>query len=301
MDKRRAAELVTSDNLHERLQAARYFSRFAVREDRDVIQAALSRERVAWIKDALKKALEVALGGSGSGTRSVAVQAATEDEVAEEIYSEAVEETTRRLVHELEPILGALRFYAGKEIPNYPGSRTRKELDRLESLLQAIDTLSEAAGPPAMKEFDLAQLIETTADSVGVGHEVPIRLAGRRPLIALGDPSLVQVALANGLRNAVEATESATSEDGYAPVVVSWDETDRDYYIAILDRGPGLPLGADRAFDGGRTTKKGHLGMGLALADRAVRTMKGKIALTPRQEGGASYEFRWPKLAAEPP
>jgi signal transduction histidine kinase len=294
MDKDRAAELLASDNLHERLQGARFFSRFASKQDYELIQAALGREKVVWIKAALKRGLEVALGKSNTEVRAAALDAATEDEVADEIYAEAVEETTQRLVHELEPILGTLRFYAGKEIPNYPESRTKQELDRLESLLEAIDTLSKAAAPPSIKEFDLAQLIDKTTSSVCVGHEITVSLAGRRPLVVLGDPSLVEVAFANGLRNAIEATEGSGAGPS-SPVVVNWDETDRDYYVAVLDRGSGLPLGAERILEIGRTTKKGHLGMGLALADRSIRTMKGRLVLAPREDGGVSYEFRWPK------
>jgi signal transduction histidine kinase len=297
MDRQKAVDLLASDKLHDRLQAARFFSRFASKQDYDLLQAALGPEKVVWIKAALKRGLEVALGKAIPEVRSAAIDAATEEEVADEIYAEAVEETTQRLVHELEPILGTLRFYAGKEIVNYPDSRTKQELDRLESLLEAIDTLSKAAAPPAIKEFDLARLIDKTASSVCVGHEIAVSLAGRRPLVVLGDSSLVEVAFANGLRNAIEATEgSATSPS--SPVVVNWDETDRDYYVAVLDRGSGLPLGADRILEIGRTTKKGHLGMGLALADRAIRTIKGKLAVAPREGGGVSYEFRWPKREA---
>ena len=243
----------------------------------------------------LKRALEEAIGRVAPAASPEGRGLETEDDVTDDIYAEAVQETTQRLVHELEPILGTLRYYAGREIPSYAGSRTEQELARLESLLRAIATLSRAAAPPGLKEVNLAALVENTSKSASVGHSSAVQLVGRSPLIVLGDPSLIEVALANGLRNAIEASESAGAA---APIIVTWDETDTDYYVVVLDRGPGLPLGADNIFEIGETTKKGHLGMGLALADRAVRTMKGKTVLSPREGGGVSYEFRWPKPEA---
>ena len=109
----------------------------------------------------------------------------------------------------------------------------------------------------------------------------------------------MKLIVANGLRNAIEATESvADSAKLSNRIVISWGETDRDYWIAIVDWGPGLPLGIDRMFDIGSTTQRGHLGMGLAIAERAALSLTGKVTLTPREDKGARYEFRWPRRTA---
>jgi signal transduction histidine kinase len=109
----------------------------------------------------------------------------------------------------------------------------------------------------------------------------------------------VKLVVANGLRNAIEATESLSEIiDASNRVVVSWGETDRDYWIAIVDWGPGLPLGFDRIFDIGSTTKKDHLGMGLAIAERAALSLSGNVSVTPREDKGTRYEFRWPRRTA---
>jgi signal transduction histidine kinase len=108
------------------------------------------------------------------------------------------------------------------------------------------------------------------------------------------------MALENGLRNAVEATAGHHDDTGLPSVVVTWGTTDRDFYVSVLDRGVGLPGGVHRVFDIGSTTKRGHLGMGLALAKQAVRTLGGRVALRPRKDGGVGYEFRWPRPRGNP-
>lgn len=109
-----------------------------------------------------------------------------------------------------------------------------------------------------------------------------------------GDDSLVEVAVRNGLRNSIEATEAAAGGSGKLEnVVINWGETEKDYWIAILDHGNGLPPGSERIFDIGSSTKEGHFGMGLALAKRAAWSLRGDITLTPRKDGGVKFEFRW--------
>ena len=83
--------------------------------------------------------------------------------------------------------------------------------------------------------------------------------------------------------------------------MVNWNVTDVEYWVAILDGGPGPPYGFNRAFDIGSTTKEGdNLGMGLASAKRAIESLSGSIALMPRSEaGGARLEFRWPRTELE--
>jgi signal transduction histidine kinase len=119
-------------------------------------------------------------------------------------------------------------------------------------------------------------------------------LAGPSPFVAVGDRGLVELALRNGVINAVEATREIDAGDDDHSIVVNWNKTDRDYWVAVLDRGPGIPERAAAIFDFGTTTKEGHLGMGLALAIRAARSMRGDLSIATRETEGARYELRWP-------
>ena len=302
MDREAAFRLLTSENAHDRLRAARYLSRFATSADHDTLQKALAREDVVWIKRALRQALERCATFNLTGSDGPELPEPEEDAAdIDDVYAQAIEEVTRRLVHEIEPIIGAGRYYASKEIAEYQKSRTKRELDRLESLLLAIHTLSRAAETPTVHECDLAEQIRVVADSESLNHSVKLELAGPSPLVVETDDSLVKLVVANGIRNAIEATEAtADASRSSNRVVLTWGETDRDYWIAIVDWGCGPPVGIDRMFEIGSTTKKNHLGMGLAIAERAALSLKGKVTLTPREDRGTLLEFRWPRPKVGP-
>ena len=78
-------------------------------------------------------------------------------------------------------------------------------------------------------------------------------------------------------------------------VTVSWESTDKDHWVSILDSGIGFSGVTKPAFEIGSSTKRGHSGFGLTIALRAIETMNGEIELSPGFEGGASYVMRWPK------
>ena len=53
------------------------------------------------------------------------------------------------------------------------------------------------------------------------------------------DPTLVRLAVCNGIRNAIEAVAAANLAEPH-PIVITWGETDIDYWVAVLDRGVGI-------------------------------------------------------------
>jgi signal transduction histidine kinase len=162
---------------------------------------------------------------------------------------------------------------------------------RLQELLTAIDKLGQATSAPVYKEFNLAELLERIVISETDGSQVKVEMAGTKPFVIVGAADLIHLVVTNAIKNALEASEGVPTAE---PVVINWGITDRDYWIAVLDRGRGLPPGLTKVFEIGTTTKKDHLGMGLALARHAALTLSGKISLSPRDPAGAKFEFRWP-------
>ncbi len=298
MNRTEALAGLESKDLSVRLASARTLSQAALPQDITQLQAALAKESVRWVKDALKKAIQ-----KTSPTQPI-IDLPTSDEsmVSPDVYDQikaiAVNETTRRLVHEIAPILGMISVHARDEITNFAGSRTRTDIERFRSLLDAFNTLSQAAVAPRLDEMDLSSTIADIAETESEGHSVKVSLAGQRPIMIVGDAALLRFVIGNGLRNAIEATESAPARQGeLQAVTITWGTTDRDVWITILDQGPGPPISADRAFDIGNTTKPDHLGMGLAIARQAAESMSGTLLLAPREShGGARFEFRWPIL-----
>jgi signal transduction histidine kinase len=288
MDRASAIGRLSSQSTTERLEAARYLAAAARASDRELLRHALERESVTWIRTALKKAVARA----EQQTPESAVPDVDIELAAEETYAQAIEETTGRIVHELRPIVGAVRFYVAKEFSGFVGSETERQLDRLESMMEAVDQLSKASSAPFVTEFNLPDLVQQVVDQETIARLATIEIGGPSPLLVRGDPALIGMCIRNGLCNALEATSEVG--EAHTPVVVSWGETDIDYWLVVLDRGPGLPPARGQLFDIGSTTKLDHLGMGLALALRAATTMGGRLTLGDRDGGGVRYELRWP-------
>jgi two-component system sensor histidine kinase CpxA len=115
----------------------------------------------------------------------------------------------------------------------------------------------------------------------------------------IGDASLLHSAIENVVRNATRYTEEGSA------VQVRLEEgpgaKGREAVVRVTDSGPGVPeealtklfLPFYRIDDArGRTT--GGVGLGLAIAERAVLLHGGSVRATNRPQGGLMVEIRIP-------
>lgn len=302
MDKATALRLLNSAGAHDRLTGARFLARSATVDDLDDIDRAIRKENVFWVRNALLRALRRTQFSEQGDTGDVSADidqtnTAPNDQQFEEIYSNALQETTSLLLHEIEPLLGTARLYAKREISDFEDSKTKKQLDMLDSLLVAIAELRAASTLAKPVELDLSSLIREVTDQRKGTRGVDIQLAGPSPFVVLADRGRLLLAITNGLRNAIEATQAVNSVDQLS-IVINWNRTDQDYWISIIDNGSGLKASLDKIFEIGSSSKKGHLGMGLPAARRAAISMGGDITLTPRDGVGVQFEIRWPRFLA---
>lgn len=290
------ARKLGSTDPRERLDAARHLAEHADAKQIGLIEGALAVETVAWVSSALKRALQRARPTDSvtSGTERVELSS---DQTAQ-IYSDALETTAKQIIHEIEPILGALRLSAETEMANFEGSDTKRGLERMEALVAGLARLRQAASAPKLEDFALDQCIFAwIAEEVGQ-KPVGVLRAGPQETVVEGDKGLVCLAFVNGLRNAIDATLALPVEDErYPEITVNWGTTDIDVWVAIVDAGVGFRGSLSRAFEIGSTTKAGHLGMGLATAQQAMTSLGGSVRLIPG-ERGVRFEMRWPKAVA---
>ncbi|MDQ3264031.1 MAG: ATP-binding protein [Myxococcota bacterium] len=108
---------------------------------------------------------------------------------------------------------------------------------------------------------------------------------------ALADPDLLEIALVNLMRNALQA-----SPEG-APIRVEFQSTSGSCVISVEDEGPGVPpeLRA-RMFEPFFTTKQTGTGLGLAITRRIVAAHRGQIHLRAARMGqGSRFEIELPQ------
>lgn len=293
MERELALKSLGGESWHERLKAARALTSLAQPEDLQALLVAQASETVSYVKKALE-----------SGIRRVRrdIEEAREVEaesippsVMRQVRAKAVEEVARTLLHEVEAIAGSIALAASREVAGYPQSATKAQIDRLAKQLEGIASLKAAAAAPKMVQFSLgAWVTELVAEESADGGSL-ISLVGPENLIVEGDPKLLRLAVCNGLKNAIEAVHERpmTSDNGASRIVVSWDATDVECWVAIKDDGPGLTAAMTDALPIGRTTKRGHVGMGLMTAKQAMDSHGGSVSLSPGAQGGALFEVRW--------
>ena len=231
------------------------------------------------------------------------------DRMAERI--EALVRAQQRLVgdisHELRSPLARLsvalelaRQKAGPEAG--PAlDRIGREADRLNELIGQLLTLARIESgtqQPARDAVELDRLVREIAADAGfeaAGRNRSVRLVDCDPCRTAGDRELLRRAIENVLRNAVRYTAEGTA------VEVSLRRSGDEALLAIRDRGPGVPEAAlPQLFEpfyrvaDARDRQTGGIGLGLSIADRAIRFHGGSVRAENAPDGGLLVTLRLP-------
>jgi|CXWL01.1.fsa_nt_gi two-component system OmpR family sensor kinase len=181
--------------------------------------------------------------------------------------------------------------------------RVEREVARLDALVGELLTLSHldaGTGGDPVERVELGEFVAAIADDArfeaeAAGKEVQFEGDAGEVFAAVHSEPLRR-AFENVLRNAVKFTASGTTVEARATLEGG------DFVLRVADRGPGIPA-ADHAAvfepfhraDGGRA--RDGVGLGLAIAKRAVEIHGGTIQLTERDGGGLVVEIRLPRVS----
>lgn len=293
MTRDEATRLIQSSSPHDRIKAARFLAGEVQLGDLKFFQDVRARETVGYVKSVLDLAISRARDLAATETPAPTDAAGLTAELKQAVRSRAVKFIAGQLLHELSGPIGLLALAASQEVPDYPQSRTRKRMDALQRIFEAVEFLQTAATEPKPAQFDLSEVITEVASAERGKDGIEISFEGPKPLLVNTDKRLFEMALCNGVRNALEAVAGMEGHATTHPIIVTWGETDVDYWVSVLDAGPGLPQGSANCFDFGNTGKSGHAGFGLAIARQAMQSIGGTCELSPGAKGGARFDLRW--------
>ena len=227
------------------------------------------------------------------------------DEMAERIESLVItqQRLNRDISHELRSPLArlnvALEIAKQKaNVETLPAlERIDKESENLNEMIGRLLTLAKLeSGAEGMEQLrvDLAELVMDVAadadfEAQAKGRSVVVGSVD--PCTVMGSEILLRSAIENVLRNAVRYTAEGTVVD------VSLAVANHAATISIADSGGGVPedelANLFRPFyriGEARERKTGGIGLGLAIAERAVRAHKGKIR-AKNKNGGLVIEI----------
>jgi len=153
----------------------------------------------------------------------------------------------------------------------------------------AYGRVSERA--PKLSSMPLAPLFAELPDLAALAsHPVRVVVSADECRVQ-ADPEQLARALANLIRNAVQALDGAAVPDAEVRVAASRDEPGR-VTILVTDNGPGLPARArDNLFSPFQgSTRSGGTGLGLPIAAELIEINGGSLTLDPG-EGGARFRI----------
>ncbi len=171
-----------------------------------------------------------------------------------------------------------------------------KEIDRLREITEYY--LRFAKFPEVEKEpvdlhtviMDVLSFYEEEARRKGVTIEREVE----RPLRGRADPNLLRHAIANLLKNSIEAITSGERAEGLIHATAHRDG--KRIRIAIRDNGPGISSKeAGRVFDPFYSTKKSGTGLGLTLVQQVVVEHGGTISCGSTPGEGTIFKFSIPE------
>lgn len=283
--------LVSSKRSADRRLASREIAANPTLVERGIVEAAFYGETVPQIRKQFQAALEaLSAQEPESNVEPPAKQARA---IYDEAYVQSLRHVTERVLHQLNPLVGDLEQAASVEVPEFDESETKTRLGQIKRQIDAITKLYNAAKPAVIEEFDLASLIRDCLPHDLNTNKCLLSFAGTTPLMVQGDPSLITIAVTNGLRNSIEACLLVATETHRPPIIINWDATDRDYWISIIDEGVGFHGKISGAFEIG-TSSKGHSGHGLPALRAAMVSLSGTAELIPQQDKGCALILTWP-------
>jgi signal transduction histidine kinase len=207
------------------------------------------------------------------------------------------------IAHEVKNSLNGLRAAAAmQEADGAGGLATRAirgQTDRLAHLATSLLQFGKPGEPRAVSAR-LDQLVREAVDGVRVlpeFDEVRLTTDLAEPVPVTCDPLLVATALDNLIRNAVEATVVAkdlgTIDD--PAVRVSAGQRDEEAFVVVEDNAGGpAPDVEARLFEPFVTAKPKGIGLGLAMARRAIEQQGGSLSFE-RSTTGSRFTVRLPR------
>jgi len=203
------------------------------------------------------------------------------------------------LAHEIRNPLGTIKGFA-QLIGEQSGEGVRGSLDPILSEVERLENLVNDLllyGRPPAPSLRRASWDETLATlQAHASHLVrdrDVRFAAEKPALEWEtDPRLLQHALLNLLRNAVEAIGDRSGGE----VRVEVRRLDASgVTITVVDNGPGIPADVrSKLFKPFFTTKTFGTGLGLSIARSFARALGGELVLSEAEPSGVAASLRFP-------
>ena len=233
----------------------------------------------------------------------------------EEKELEAVQHMTRVLAHEIMNSITPIASLAGiaktQLTPTVMSADHPAETEALNDLRDALDTIEKRSQGllhfvesyrkmariprPEFKHLQVQELfgrviklLAPAAENKGISIEVQVEPLS---LSVLADPDLIEQALINLLKNAIEAIQPESN--GHIQLEGVLDRRSK-VQLKITDNGPGIPAEVmNQIFVPFYSTKPTGSGIGLSLSKQIMRRHGGSLRVQSQQGGPTMFTLRF--------
>jgi two-component system sensor histidine kinase CpxA len=184
-------------------------------------------------------------------------------------------------------------------------NRIQREAERLNELIGQLLTLSSMEAAERADKFEAVSLNQLLKDMLpdaayeAQQRDASVDLVEEGELVVEGRRELLYRAIENIVRNAIRYTESGTRVE--VKVYRVEEKGARWAIVEVHDQGPGIPESELESIfrpfyrvDAARSAHTGGFGVGLAIAERAVKLHDGHLRAFNHEGGGATVQIRFP-------
>lgn len=180
--------------------------------------------------------------------------------------------------------------------------RAAKSLDRLDSLIHDLLTLSQIETGETKMHFEHFNIVDMTTEVMDQlenkvekkGLDISFDEEYEQPIFVYADAERIYRVLINLISNAIKYTDNGKVEVGF-------DVSGDNVTVSIRDSGLGIPpehLGRifERFFrvDKSRSKEKGGTGLGLAIVKHIMEAHDSKVSVTSTVDKGSVFSFKLP-------
>jgi two-component system, OmpR family, sensor histidine kinase CpxA len=189
-------------------------------------------------------------------------------------------------------------------------ARIEQETERLNGMISNLLTLSkiDASESLADETIDVAEMLRTIVvdtDFEARDHNCRVVLHGVQDCTTIGSSDLLRSAVENVIRNAIRYTAMQTEVE--VRLTCETNGAASEGTVSVRDHGPGVPESSleelFRPFfrlDESRERSTGGVGLGLAIAQRAVKLHGGEIKAQNCAQRGLEVIISFPVVGSAP-